>query len=494
MGCNMKLGIITPIGPGHENAYRSCSASIDAAIKKGTGAFKNVEKIPVYDLHGEIGRSAARNKGIRLAAHLNCDWVFFLDADDLLFDEAFIGTAPYLENYDAIWGIICEAPYNRLDQVKVRENQTIPLLRIEDFLANDPFVTLQMVTFVRRSIVDRISFDETTETGEDFKFYIALWKDCRCIKTNKIFFVNIRGNHSIGPRSANGQMWRTAVQRELSNARKVIFTKAECISNSMTLVNQDTLILELSGKSTFTVFNHWFWSEFVNGWEPQTWNFYHFFSVEGRPVIDIGSWIGPTALIAVVNGASKVILVEANPVTLNELNITKMLDAELDEKWQVIEGCVSDRDGIIEFGPETGELRSTSASSDRGSGSKVPSLRYNKIMKSAKEPSIIKIDIEGTEIKILEDIINYSPDRSAIWLSWHPPLWEKVNLNYHILKELLQNHFVLNSALEPIEISTLWKMISSIEKTPYWGTPYGNFFETAILSKKSFDINGNRLE
>lgn len=490
----MKLGIITPIGPGHEDAYRSCSASIDAAVRKGTGAFENVEKIPVYDLQGSLGRSTARNEGIRLAAKLKCDWVFFLDADDLLFDEAFIVAAPFLENYDAIWGIICEAPHNRLDQVKIRENQTVPLLEIEDFLARDPFVTLQMGAFVRRSVVDRISFDENMDTGEDFKFYIGLWKDYRCIKTNKIFFANIRGNHSIGPRSANGLMWRVAAQRELTTARKAIFVERDDAANSMKIVNQDTCILELSGKRTFTVFNHWFWSEFVNGWEPQTWNFYHRFSVNGGSVIDVGSWIGPTALIAVLNGASKVTLVEANHVTLKELNMTKMFDPELDEKWQLMEGCVSDRDGIIEFGSETGELKSTSASSDRGSGSKVAALRYENIMNSAKEPSIIKIDIEGTEVTILEEIINYSPNCAAIWLSWHPPLWQNFSLSYHKLTELLKDHFVLNSALEPIETSTLWDMISSIEKTPNWGTSYGNFFETAILSKKSFDIKGNRLE
>lgn len=490
----MKLGIITPVGPGHEDAYLACSASIDAAVRKGTGLFKSIEKIPIFDLEGKLGRSAARNVGISLAANFNCDWIFFLDADDFLFDEAFMAVSEYLENYDAIWGLICEATHNRIEDVRIRNNQTTPLLNIRDILETDPFYTLQMGVFVRRSVLDHISFDERMDTGEDFKFYIELWERFRCIKTDKVFFINIRGNHSIGPRSASGLMWRVAVQRELAKARKAHFVQSTRKSNSIKQLSKDVAILELEGRSTFTVFNHWFWSEFVGDWEPQTWDFYRSFSINNCTVIDIGSWIGPTALIAVLNGASKVILVEANPITINELRTTKYFDPELDTKWDLIEGCVSDRDGIIKFGSTTGELSSTSASSDRGSGSNVFSLRYEKIMKCAPDPSIIKIDIEGTEIKILEDIINLSPTCAAIWLSWHPPLWQNMPLTYQRLKDLFEDHFVLNSSLELIDIATLWEMISSSEKYPSWGTTYGNFFETAILSKRSFGDNGNRLK
>ena len=490
----MKLGIVTPVGPGHEDAYLACSASIDAAVERGMGAFTSVEKIPVYDLQGALGRSAARNKGVSLASSLNCDWVLFLDADDFLFDEAFAAVSPFLEKNDAVWGMICEARHDGLDHVKIRENQLKRMTSAEEFFKTDPFSTLQIGMFVRTSVAIQVSFDENMDTGEDFKYYIALWMNYRCVKIEKVFVINIRGNESNRRRSAIGQRWGIAVQRELAMARKSLFSANADMSNAMKPINSNTLILELSGKGTFTVFNHWFWSEFMSEWEPQTWDFYRFFTVKGRAVIDIGSWIGPTALIAVINGASNVLMVEANKATLTELQMTKILDPELDHKWELIEGCVSDQDGFIEFGSASGELKSSSASSDRGKGSLVAALRFQKIIEMVENPSVIKIDIEGTEIKILQDIIKLSPSGAAIWLSWHPPLWGNATLTYDALADLLQDHFVLNSQLEPIDVRELWEMISSDEEHPKWGNSYGNLFETAILSKHAFDLNGRRLE
>lgn len=483
----MKLGIITPIGPGHEEAYIACSASIDAAIAHNKGLFTHIEKIAIPDVNGKLGRSAARNLGIKTACELQLDWIFFLDADDLLLDHAFERVAPFLERHDAIWGLICESPHDRPDQIEIRKNQLGETTSLQSILETDPFLSLQMGVFAKRVVVESVLFDEEMDAGEDFKFYLAVWRQFNCIKTNCTFFVNLRGNHSTGPRSADGKMWRTAVERALAAARKDHFVATPGAQNSMKLLNANTLILELGGERTFTVFNHWFWAEFIKDWEPQTWKFYWSFCIKGRPVIDIGSWIGPTALIAVASGASNVLLVEPNEATLRELRMTRAIDPELEQKWALMGVCVSDRDGMISFGTADGALRSSSASSDRGTGSKVAALRYEKIIEKIENPSIIKIDIEGTEIKILTDILKHSPKTAAIWLSWHPPLWEESGLTYQKLRYMFRNHHVLSADLEPIEISTLFEMISSSEKNPGWGTPYGNFFETAILNKKCFD-------
>ena len=215
----MKCGIVTPIGPGHEGAYQSAVVSIEIAARKSQGPFDAIELFPVYDLKGELGRSKARNLGVERAHAAGCDWIFFLDADDLMFEEAFRSITDLVHAYDAIWGLICEAPHGRLDAVQLRPNQLPPTTSIYDLLKVDPFLSIQMGVFVRTAIALQNPFDEAMDTGEDFKFYLACWTQCRCVKGKFILFVNVRGNHSTGPRSANGLMWRESVTRQIQETR-----------------------------------------------------------------------------------------------------------------------------------------------------------------------------------------------------------------------------------------------------------------------------------
>jgi len=219
-GDDMKCGIVTPIGPGHEGAYQSAVVSIEIAIRRSQGPFDAVELFPVHDLKGELGRSKARNLGVEQAHAAGCDWVFFLDADDLMFDEAFISITDLVHTHDAIWGLICEAPHGRLDAVQLRPHQLPPTTSIHDLLNIDPFLSIQMGVFVRTAIALENPFDEAMDTGEDFKFYLACWTKYRCVKGKFILFVNVRGNHSTGPRSADGAMWRQAVTRQMQETRQ----------------------------------------------------------------------------------------------------------------------------------------------------------------------------------------------------------------------------------------------------------------------------------
>ena len=221
-GANMKCGIITPIGPGHKDAYESCAISIEIAAQNNLGPFESIERIPVYDLEGKLGRSAARNIGIGLAEDMGCDWIFFLDADDLMAEDAFKNVVNLVHIYDAIWGLICEAPNGRLDLVKIRENQLTRATSITEILNTDPFLTLQMGFFVRTSTALQIKFDEVLDTGEDFKFYLSCWQKFRCVKEAFFLFVNVRGNHSIGPRAANGAMWRATVTQLINEVRDLV--------------------------------------------------------------------------------------------------------------------------------------------------------------------------------------------------------------------------------------------------------------------------------
>lgn len=212
----MKCGIVTPVGPGHEELAGQADASISDAVSHGKGAFDEIEWFPVPDPHGELGRSQARNKGIAAAREAGCDWTFFLDADDLIAMDAFDTVAPMLDQFDAVWGAICEL---KESGPALRESQIMEIRDYAELISHDPYLTLQMGHFVRSSCLGEKPFDEDMDTGEDFKYYLDVWKSHRCVKIPKPLFVNRRGHHSTGPRSATGHEWGEAARNLIADAR-----------------------------------------------------------------------------------------------------------------------------------------------------------------------------------------------------------------------------------------------------------------------------------
>lgn len=184
----MEVQVITPVGPGHENVAVEAIASV---INLG------FDPIPIDDTEGKLGRSKARNIGVREAT---AEWLFFLDADDLLHKDA--KKAKKYTKFDAIWGLINDGQV-RVPQVRSLDYQTL--------LGHEPTQTLQMGHFVRRTVALDYPFDETLDCGEDFDYYFRVWRDRPCIKIPYTLFINRRGMHSTGPRSANGRDWRIAV-------------------------------------------------------------------------------------------------------------------------------------------------------------------------------------------------------------------------------------------------------------------------------------------
>jgi glycosyltransferase involved in cell wall biosynthesis len=201
----MKLDIITPVGPGHTQAVEQAKASVQRAIKAGLGPFSEVRHVVVDDTEGALGRSAARNQAVKAST---ADWLFFLDADDLLAEHAFTAFAEFID-YDGVWGTIVEV-FN--GQISPRSGQMLSISSIQELMRIDPYLSIQMGHFIRREIAAENPFDEAMDAGEDFEYYRRVWRH-NCVKVPRVFFVNVRGNHSTGPRSADGQQWREAVEK-----------------------------------------------------------------------------------------------------------------------------------------------------------------------------------------------------------------------------------------------------------------------------------------
>ncbi|NDW00952.1 FkbM family methyltransferase [Salipiger sp. PrR002] len=209
----MKCAVITPVGPGHEALFEQvCAPSVAQARAFDMGPFAEVHHFMMDDTAGRYGRSARRNEALQRAMAEGIDWVFFLDADDVLTPNAFeafgrvIAAEPEL---DVVWGLICTL--EPTGEPELREGQPATLDSRAEYLAVAPYNAVQIGGFYRTGLAARIGFDTALDTGEDYKFYCRLWAEARCAKRPEIFFLNKRGMHSTGPRSATGADWSRAV-------------------------------------------------------------------------------------------------------------------------------------------------------------------------------------------------------------------------------------------------------------------------------------------
>jgi len=129
--------------------------------------------------------------------------------------DAFATLADY-DDYEAVWGAILELS----NGVAVWRYQVPRIQSYKELIAFDPYLTLQMGHFVRRESV--VLFDEEMNCGEDWKYYLEMWRTRKCIKIEYPLFLNQRGEHSSGPKSASGRDWNIAVGNLIEEARRNI--------------------------------------------------------------------------------------------------------------------------------------------------------------------------------------------------------------------------------------------------------------------------------
>lgn len=200
------------MGPGHKAIADEAIGSVNIAAMYCTGPFESVQVRIADDLNGKKGRSRTRNDAVKDS---EADWVFFLDADDLLHPAAFDVAFSSIRLNEAVWGSIVE--YR--DGLIYERYQVPRVSSLEQLIKFDPTHTIQIGHFVKHEIALQYPFDEDMDTGEDWDYYLRIWKDCKCIKIDKPLMINRRGSHSTGPRSATGAEWNQAVGKLIDNAR-----------------------------------------------------------------------------------------------------------------------------------------------------------------------------------------------------------------------------------------------------------------------------------
>lgn len=199
-GGRLKPQVIIPIGPGHrEVASRAIKSVLDA----------NCTPLPIDDSEGLNGRSKARNHGVGLA---ESDWIFFLDADDIMLPSSLDALDALRNKYVGIWGPILEikAPD---PSVTKRPGQIERIKNYRKLLRHPFFLTIQMGHWVRREVALQYPFREDMDVVEDVSYYLDIWSNEICVKQRIPLFVNVRFQHSKGPRSRGGGEWSTISER-----------------------------------------------------------------------------------------------------------------------------------------------------------------------------------------------------------------------------------------------------------------------------------------
>lgn len=406
----MKCAVITSVGPGHEQLLAdSCRPSVEAAKAYNAGPFQTIEHIVMDDTKGKYGRSKRRNQAIQQAEKAGFDWLFFLDADDVMTPNAFESFGRCIEaepELDAVWGLICEFDAN--DEPTLRPDQPERLDDRQAFLSTEPFLSIQIGAFMRTGCVARFGFDESMNTGEDFKLYYQLWENYICAKRPEIFFINRRGVHSTGPRSATGGDWAVSVADQWAEqlAQNPIWMPVDAAGNgAKMLVNNPNDIIQKA---------------YLQGrfFEADSLAKLHKLVKNPSPhILEVGANIGNHVVWYAKNlNAARIYPVEPNPLALDILrqNI----------KANALNGCIDARGMGFGVGNVSGRFRVVTDDTDNlGATRLVPDDNGDINVKTLDDlmgddrVDFIKIDAEGMELDVLEGAARIiARDRPVIWV------------------------------------------------------------------------------
>lgn len=236
----MDCSVIIPIGPGHEELAQAALQSVILASEEDRGPFEEVFIIMGDDTRGDKGRSATRNGCVAGAQPwqmvfgrveddvrpFKSEWLFFLDADDLMCckktygDSAFGVVTHFIKEYDCIWGTIHEVhPNGQL----MKRKQVERITTYSAYVKTHPALSCQMGHFSRRTTFP--GFSEDLDVCEDIDLYLREWKNLKCIKQGKPLFLNRRGAHTwmqpdaSGRQQHTGRDWSMEADKMLRSAR-----------------------------------------------------------------------------------------------------------------------------------------------------------------------------------------------------------------------------------------------------------------------------------
>ena len=174
--------------------------------------------------------------------------------------------------------------------------------------------------------------------------------------------------------------------------------------------------------------NSEFWDSLESGeWEPDTFKIFDTFVTEDTYFLDIGSWIGPTALYA-AQIARQTYAFEPDPVAYKELiaNVEANDGANWIGRLQVWNKAVAEHDGKIKLGSrlKVGDSMSSVLFADEANSWEVETVGFDKLLQGEQlknKKLFVKMDIEGGEFKLIPALRETLQKHDiTLYLSTHP--------------------------------------------------------------------------
>ncbi len=438
----MKCAVVTAVGPGHELYALDAEDSVNQARATARGPFADIDFIKVDDTQGKLGRSTARNEGVKLAHGAGADWIFFLDADDVLCPYAFANVARDLHRFDAIWGAIHELAADE-DNGVLRPGQLLEITRIDQLLANDPFITLQIGHFVKTGVALATPFDPALDAGEDFDYYLRLWSKYHCVKIPQPFFYNRRHTYAGGPRAATDRDWRIAVERIICAKCAVTDFHAEFEHRKerfrFYVRNPFDLIQRCFLKDRFFEADE---LAFVESWVGP-----------GAHIVEVGAYIGNHVVYySRFMRPRSVTVLEPNPEAIELLRRNLEANAVGNADLSQLGIAVAAGAGTYEFVCDSASNRGATRLVHNAAG-QVRSAPLDELI--AGPVDFIKIDVEGMELEVLAGagrIVAASRPRIMIEVfRQHIPRFEQwLNLNQYRVAHRIEYVHAVNFMIEPV--------------------------------------------
>jgi FkbM family methyltransferase len=191
-----------------------------------------------------------------------------------------------------------------------------------------------------------------------------------------------------------------------------------------------------------------FWSEKYSSWEPGTFNFLDRFLSKDKDYLDIGSWIGPTAIYGSFFSRN-VVAVEPDPIAHKILQ--KNISLNSIKNINVIHKAAS---GVKEVYLQSNNFLGdsmTRVSEKNTTGISAETIGLDALL-SMGDFSLIKIDIEGHEFSLINHYAEILQDyKIPLLLSLHGPFFTNGDaLTSQLVKDLDKVNNILTENGEQI--------------------------------------------
>jgi FkbM family methyltransferase len=384
----MKCAVIMPVEPGDALYALDAEDSVKHAHAAGLGMFSEVECIKLVYHPDDAGTSIARNAGVKLAQQAGAEWIYFLDARDVLDRNAFTHVAASLRNHDAVWGAICELDARETSGV-LRAGQLFAITGIAEVLSNDPDTTLQIGHFVKTAVASATPFDPSLGAGAEFDYFLRLWSKFRCVKIPQPFFYERRVNVDDASSAALEKERRTTARRLIRDKCAELDFRAQfthrgenfqfCVANPFDLIHHNLLkgrFFELPELS------------FVENWVGS-----------GAAIVEVGAYVGNHVVYySRFMHPRSILVLEPNPQAIGllrrNLEVNAVTVADVSRLGIGAAAKTGNYDLVCEGDDNHGATRLVPAAGGALKSAPLDDLIGGNV-------DFIKVDVEGMELEVL---------------------------------------------------------------------------------------------